>query len=182
MKKTCWILALCALVLWVGCGGDDSTGGGEAPKPVSVNGALVIPAAWAGTWEITLTLRDCTTDAILSQEVIVSQACPGDTLQNPFSPLFENCTGTRTGNHLEADCSAQTTNGACQLDVDFDFTMDVNGDALTGSGTLQTTMTPGCENSFFTPGCQKISISGTRTSSSTAGCATRNATQKLFFR
>ncbi len=52
------ILGLVALVLWAGCGSDDSTGSGEPVNPIDINGALVVPAAWAGTWEITLTFRD----------------------------------------------------------------------------------------------------------------------------
>jgi hypothetical protein len=181
MKQTRWIFALVAVILWAGCGGDDSTSNGEPVKPVTIDGALVVPAAWAGTWEITLTMKDCVTDAILSQEIITSQICPGDTLTNPFAPLFEDCQGTQTGNHLEANCSAQSTNGACQVDIAFDFSMDVNGNQLTGSGTLQTTTTPDCDG-FFTAGCTSVDISGTRTSSSTAGCTTRNATQKFFVR
>ena len=103
MKQTRWILAVFAVILWAGCGGDDSTSNGEPVKPVTIDGALVVPAEWAGTWEITLTMKDCVTDAILSQEIITSQICPGDTLTNPFAPLFEDCQGTQTGNHLEAE-------------------------------------------------------------------------------
>ena len=125
--------------------------------------------------------RRVVTDAVLSQEIITSLICPGDTLSNPFAPLFNDCQGTRTGNHLAANCSAQSINGACQVDIAFDFSMDVSGDQLSGSGTLQTTATPGCD-AFFTAGCQKIAIAGTRTSRTTTGCSTRNATQKFFVR
>lgn len=174
------ILGLMALVLWAGCG-DDSTGGGQPSTPIDINGALIIPSGWAGTWEITLTFRDCSTNAIRSQEVVISQVCPGDTLVNPFAPLFEDCSGTRTGNHLEAECQASSSNGACQVTVSLDFTMDVSGDDLSGSGTIQTTATPEC-GTFFESGCERVGISGTRLSASTAGCDTLVTSRRLFLR
>jgi hypothetical protein len=172
-----------ALALWTGCGDDDSTGGGETPDPVDINGALVVPAEWAGTWEIALTFRDCTSNEILSQEVITSQVCPGDTLVNPFIPIFENCDGTRTGNHLEASCEYAASFDACQITVATDFTMDVEGNQLSGSGTITTTATPGC-GSLFTTGCQRVGISGTRISTSTSGCddPTVTTARRLFLR
>lgn len=169
MKR--WLLCLIAVALWAGCGGDDSTNTGDAPDPIDINGALVIPAEWAGTWEITLTFRDCNTDAIRSQEVVTSLVCPGDTLVNPFVAIFEDCDGARTGNHLEADCSYQNSEGACQITVGVDFSMDVNGNALTGSGTITTTATPECGD-FFTSGCERVGISGTRLSTDTSTCPT----------
>lgn len=167
MKR--WLLCMIAVVLWAGCGDDDSTGNGDAPDPIDINGALVIPAEWAGTWEITLTFRDCNTNEIRSQERITSLVCAGDTLFNPFVPLFENCTGSRTGNHLEAECTYQNSAGACQVTVGVDFTMDVSGNTLTGSGTIQTTATPECGD-FFTAGCERVGIAGTRISTSTTNC------------
>lgn len=183
MKKMNWMLLGMALVLWMSCGDDDSTGGGQNVTPVDIDGALVVPAAWAGTWEITLTFRDCTTNAIRSQEVITSQICPGDTLVNPFAPIFENCQGTRTGNHLEVNCSYDTSDGACQVTVDVDLTLDLNGNALTGSGQIETTATPACDlGTVFVAGCQRVGIAGTRLSSSTAGCDTLVTSRRPFLR
>lgn len=177
MKQTRWILALVAVMLWAGCGGDDSTSNGEPVKPIDINGALIVPAEWAGTWEITLTFSDCSTNAVRSQEVMTSQVCPGDTLINPFAPIFNDCSGTRTGNHLEASCQYQNSSGACQITLGLDFSMDVNGNQLTGSGTIETTATPEC-GSLFTAGCEKVDISGVRLSTSTAGCDTLVTTSR----
>jgi hypothetical protein len=176
-----WILCATALAVWAGCGDDDSTGGGEPVNPVDIDGALVVPTAWAGTWEITLTFRDCTTNAIKSQEVITSTLCPGDTLVNPFAPIFENCTGTRTGNHLEADCQYQGSSGACQVTLDLSFSMDVNGNALSGSGQFQSTATPECGD-LLVAACERVGIAGTRLSSSTAGCDTLVTARRPFQR
>jgi hypothetical protein len=181
MKWMRGIVCVVALALWAGCGDDDSTGSGETVTPVDIDGALVVPPEWAGRWELTLTFRDCATDEIRSQEVIVSQVCPGDTLVNPFVAIFEDCDGTRTGNHLEANCTYQNSNGACQFSLDVDFTMDVSGNALTGSGTVTTTATPECGD-FFTAGCEKVDIAGTRLSSSTAGCDTLVVARRGFLR
>lgn len=172
MKRFIWILLLAACAVWAGCGGDDSSGSNNNVKPVPINGAIVIPSSWAGKWQVTVTFRDCSTNDILSEEVVTTQVCPGDTLTNPFGAVFDDCDGTRTGDHLEVSCHHEATNGACQITADIDFKMDVNGNALSGSGTFETTMTPGCSNSFLTAGCQKVAISGTRLSSSTAGCDT----------
>jgi hypothetical protein len=180
MKRIRGILFLLAMLAWVGCGGDDSTGGGEPIKPVDIDGALVVPAAWAGTWEITLTFRDCTTDDIRYQEQITSQVCPGDTIVNPFVAVFEDCDGTRTGDHLEASCYYEESEGACQITVDVDFAMDVEGNTLTGSGTIQTTATPACGD-LFTAGCERVDIDGTRMSTSTAGCDTLTTTARRGF-
>ena len=183
MKKMNWLLLGIVLVLWTGCGSDDSTGGGEKPTPVDIDGALVVPPAWAGTWEITLTFRDCATNAIRSQEVITSMICPGDTLVNPFAPIFENCKGTRTGNHLVVNCSYQKSEGACQTTVGIDLTLDVNGDALTGNGKIETTATPACDlGTLYLAGCQKVGIAGTRLSRSTAGCDTLVTSRRPFLR
>ncbi len=183
MNKKFGICLILLLALWAGCGADDSTGSGETPTPVDINGALIVPAAWAGTWEITLTFRDCNTNEIRNQEVVTSLVCPGDTLVNPFIDIFENCDGTRTGNHLEAECTYQNSEGACQISVGVDFSMDVNGNALTGSGTITTTATPECGD-LFTTGCERVGISGTRLSSSTAGCdsVVTNSVRRLFLR
>ena len=177
------ILGLVVLLLWAGCGDDDSTNTGDAPDPIDIDGALVIPAEWAGTWEITLTFRDCSTNEIRGQEVLTSLVCPGDTLVNPFVAIFEDCDGSRTGNHLEANCSYQNSEGACQITVGVDFSMDVSGNSLTGSGTITTPATPEC-GGLFTTGCERVGISGTRLSSSTAGCATvtTNSARQLFLR
>ncbi len=183
MKKIRWILCGIALVLWTGCGDDNSTGEDQKITPVEIDGALVVPTAWAGKWEITLTFRDCTTNAIRSQQIVTSQVCPGDTLVNPFAPIFENCTGTRTGNHLEANCSYENSAGACQVTVSVDFSMDVDGDALAGNGQIATTATPACNlGTVFVAGCQKIDISGTRLSSSTAGCDSLVTLRRAFLR
>lgn len=175
------VIALLSSMGWMGCGDDDATGSGETVTPVDINGALVVPPEWAGTWEITLTFSDCATDVIQSQEVITSLICPGDTLVNPFVAIFEDCDGTRTGNHLEATCSYQNTAGACQITVGVDFTMDVNGNSLTGSGTITTTATPEC-GSFYAAGCQEIDIAGTRLSTSTTGCAALVTARRPFLR
>jgi hypothetical protein len=182
MKRTLWIAAMVACAVWAGCGDDSSSDGGDNVQPVTINGAIVVPASWAGTWQITLTFRNCVTNDILSQEVVTAQVCPGDTLVNPFGPVFEQCTGSRTGNHLEASCESSTSNGACQVTADLDFTMDVNGNQLTGSGTINLTATPGCASTALATDCQRIGIAGTRLSSSTAGCDTLNATYRPFLK
>ncbi|HKW13363.1 MAG TPA: hypothetical protein VJS69_02650 [Candidatus Krumholzibacteria bacterium] len=181
MKRIIWILMLAACAVWAGCGGgDNSSGSNNNVKPVTVNGAIVIPSSWAGKWQVTVTFRDCTSNAILSQEVVTSQICPGDTLTSPFGPVFDVCHGTRTGDHLEVSCHHEATAGACQVTVDIAFKMDVNGNALSGSGTFKTTATPACINSFVTAGCQKVSIAGVRLSSSTAGCDSLATTNRGF--
>ncbi len=174
------ILLLLAVAVWAGCG-DDETGGGEPVTPVEINGALVIPPEWAGTWEVSLTFRDCATDVVYSEEVLTSLICPGDTLVNPFANIFENCSGTRTGNHLSAECQYQNSSGACQVTMDLDFSMDISGNSLSGNGTLQTTTTPAC-GTFLSAGCQEILISGTRIDTSTSGCTTASPARSLFFR
>jgi hypothetical protein len=58
--------------------------------------------------------------------------------------------------------------------------MDVNGNQLSGSGTIQTTATPACLNPYLAAGCEKVSIAGTRLSSSTAGCDTLAVRQRAF--
>jgi len=181
MKRTFWILIAIVCVVWAGCGSDDSSeNGGTPPTPVTINGSIVIPSSWAGTWEITLTFRDCSNNEILSQEVVTAQVCPGDTLVNPFSQVFEACTGTRTGNHMEVSCESQTSDGACQVTTSVDFKIDVNGNQLSGSGTFQTTTTPECVGAYVTSGCEKLNIGGTRLSSSTAGCDTLASVTRGF--
>ena len=181
MKRAWWILCGVALALWAGCGDDGTSNEGNNVEPVDINGALVVPAAWAGTWHVTLTFRDCTTDAIIAVEEITSLICHEDTLVNPFAPVFENCTGTRTGNHLDVDCSYANSQGACQVTVDVDFTLDVDGSSLSGNGRVETTATPGCGN-VLTASCQKVAIAGTRSSSGTAGCDTLVTARRPFLR
>ncbi len=187
MKRTRWIVSGIVLVvwagLWVGCGSDSGTdNGGNTAKPVSFNGALIVPAAWAGTWQVTMTMRDCTTNAIVGVEDVTSQLCPGDTLVNPFVPIFENCTGTRTGNHLEADCSYNKSVGTCQVTVHVTLKIDVDGNTLSGSGKFETTATPGCGAGLLASDCEKVTITGTRTSSSTAGCDSLTTSRRPFVR
>lgn len=171
-----WVFVALAAALLGGCGNDSTGDGGDNVKPVTIDGSIVVPDAWAGTWEITLTFRDCVTNAIHSEEVIQTQICPGDTLVNPFAPVMESCTGTRTGNHLDVDCSYENTAGACTITLDVKFVMDVSGGTLAGNGTIESTATPGCGNTF-TAGCEKLEISGTRLLRSTAGCDTLTTTQ-----
>lgn len=183
MKRTFWFLIAVVSVVWAGCGSDDSSSnGGTPPTPVPVNGYVVIPSSWAGTWEITLTFRDCSSNAILSQEVVTSQVCPQDTLVNPFSHVFEACSGERVGNHLEVSCQKQSTDGACQVTTSVDFTIDVSGNQLSGGGTFQTTATPECTSAYVVSGCRKLNISGTRLSSSTAGCDSLKSVYRGFLK
>ncbi len=181
MRHARWIVMTAALVLWMACGDSGTNDGGQPQKPVDINGALVIPSAWAGTWEISVTFRDCTSGDIIAVNKITSLACPGDTLYNPLAPIFDNCTGTRTGNHIAVDCSYGNSAGACQVTVDLSLAMDVDGSDLSGSGRVETTATPGCGD-VLTSSCQDIEVAGTRLDTSTAGCDSLVNVRRPFVR
>jgi hypothetical protein len=183
MKRMALALGLAlASIAIAGCGGDDGgTGSDGDVKSVPINGNIVVPASWAGSWDITITLRDCTSNAILSVEEITTQICPGDTLMNPFVPVFENCTGTVSTNQLSVDCNFQGGAGPCQVTVGVSMTVNRSGNALSGNGRVDSAATPAC-GSFFTAGCQLFTIAGTRTSTSTAGCDSLAVQRRAFLR
>lgn len=117
-----------------GCG-DDETG---------PSGPVVLPAAWAGVWEIETIERDCGSSVIDFQESETDTLCAGEEIS--FAPddadsLQVSCDGTVTDIAVDVTCTTSTTVEGVAYTVLVEVAIDRNGDSM--SGTVRYTVRAG---------------------------------------
>lgn len=150
------------LFIAVACSEDTPTTNVEPPGGGTrqIDGAITFTDAWSGEWSVTATFRDCETGHIVVVEDLQGLLCEGDSLATGISGLFSGCTGTIGEARLEVDCDYTFDPGDCTVLVRFAMAIDLDGDAISGSGVWSTQTSTAC--SEYPVGCEEIEISGTR--------------------
>jgi hypothetical protein len=161
--------ALVAVSMWMSACGSDTPVESRTTSPLEFSGGVLVTDAWVGEWNIVSTFTECEGGATTMVEDVIDVVCSGDTLRLAGSRLFAYCGGTATDSHVDVDCDYHFDDGACNVRVVLKFTLDRNGEALTGSGVWSTSVSAGCSD-LYPVGCEHISITGTRLSADVSPC------------
>lgn len=95
---------------------------------------LVLPDAWAGTWRLTMTTRDATTNQIAAVDEITDSIGVAEAIGFSLMPSIVRCRWMGTELVLEADCHTRINRGACVLNAMAQFSAARDANALTGHG------------------------------------------------
>ena len=77
------VCAAAALVTLGAGAGNDGKGASD----------LMVPEAWRGTWEVTVSYRDRETGALVAEDVTTAAICPGEPITPPLLSTALRCTG-----------------------------------------------------------------------------------------
>jgi hypothetical protein len=155
-----------ALACLIGCDGSSP----DPPVPVPFDGPLSAPTDWSGTWQLTITFRDCASHEVLAIEEYEELLCPGEVLGSGIAPLLDDCEGEVVGDSLTAHCALAFSTSTCDVSLTFDLDAVRDGDTLTGTGHWGGEFTGTCEDFPFQP-CQTVEITGTRIDADASGCS-----------
>lgn len=165
MSRRGWIprlgLAAAVLGLVFGCGKD----------PVEPPATVLVPEAWSGLWDITLTSRECGLDSVIGVDLLVDSVCTGGTLAD-FLGLEDDeveleCTGTWTDTELAATCSGTSTTFGCDFDIAGSVTATLNGSNFSGIARLNLRLN--CDGDTSSD-CIDAELSATRIGPEPASC------------
>lgn len=163
-------LVLAASAVGLSCGDDGSRVDNANPRPTPVDGGVIIPASWAGEWNLVFTFVDCNSRHVVTIEDVVGTICPSDTLNLDITPVLANCDGLIDDDRIDAGCSHEYTAGSCDVTVSVLLNIDRDGDTITGSG-VWTAETEGACYFEYQPGCEQFEVTGTRLDPAPAVCA-----------
>src|SRR5437899_1860385 len=124
---------------------------------------LLMPEAWGGEWDITITYRDATTQSVVATDERTAFIRTGEAFGVAVVANRGNCTGNVSDQHLEAACAVPGTTDPCTLGADVQIAADRTGETLTGSGTLTLTVGP-CGSLAKRSQAYQIQITGVRVS------------------
>lgn len=157
-------LLVLVTVLFFASGCGDNAPTTETPPtaggPTRFDGPITFADSWGGEWSVTATFRDCTSGDVIVVEDLVGMLCAGDSLATGISGVFSGCTGQIDDNQLEASCEYTFDTGLCTVLVRFSMTIDRDGDTISGTGGWSVQTSVDCAD--YPLGCEEIVISGTR--------------------
>lgn len=151
------------VVAWSGCGDDKKTTG---PDDGGNNGGTTVSAAQAGTYNVTVTIKDCVTNVVLLTDTAPDTLCEGESIGDVSGS--EGCTVTVSGSTYHVVCSESETVDGCTTTTSTDITMTYGNTSFTGTGTIQLTSSP-ANCAGFPDTCLKIEFTATRTGAVPAG-------------
>ena len=152
-----------AFLLTAGPCGDD---GGTSPDDDTGNtgDAGAIPADWAGTWDVTSDVRDCTSgEVIIPASTSTEILCPDGTLDTGTDEgSGSDCTESFSGNTYTSTCESTSNLGGCTATFQVETTITRNDNSYSGSSTVTTTISGGgdCGNSVT---CSRYVFNAVRT-------------------
>lgn len=160
---------LLATAVW-SCGDDSAPvgddGGGHSAV---IDGNVVFPASWSGTWQTVLTFIDCTSDDVVAIEDVVDTICESDTLEFGLSGVLDGCDGFIDEDRIEAGCSYTYGVSDCAAMVSFILHLERDGDTVAGSGVWTVETTGACPLEY-PQGCERVTITATRIDAAATPC------------
>jgi hypothetical protein len=101
---------------------------------ISARPDIVLSGAWAGNWRLTITSKDPTTNRVAAVDEITEGLGVGEPVGLSLLPGFVRCAHTSSDAVLRADCTAAFRLPSCVGNASAVFTLERNGDAITGRG------------------------------------------------
>jgi hypothetical protein len=147
---------------------DDEDDDDDCDPPAQ--GPLTLPDDWTGTWQITITARNCQTDQVLAIDEYEDLICPGEVLGEGLFLLFDQCAVDREGDSLQAHCSRSFTSPDCQVRQRLDLELNRQSESLSGQGYWFVVFEGACDGLGTAP-CERVVVEGTRVSGDVAACA-----------
>lgn len=130
---------------------------------------VLMPAPWAGTWQLTITYRSASTQSITAVDVITAFIRSQEAFGVAVAANHVNCTGGISDVHFDVHCSGQVVSGLCTGTGDVQVAADRTADTLTGSGASTIALTGACGP--FPSQDQTVQIAGLRISLDQGGSA-----------
>jgi len=124
---------------------------------------LLMPEAWGGEWDITITYRDVTTQSVVATDKRTDFIRTGEAFGVTIVANRGNCTGNVSDGHLEVACAAPGPGDSCTVGADVRVAADRAGETLTGSGLVTLTVGP-CGPLASRSQAYEIQITGVRVS------------------
>ncbi len=133
---------------------------------------IIMPAEWAGIWQVQTDRIDCETLAVLNSITEEDTTCAGDVFIYDAGEGEFTCTESVNGNTLTISCSGTfPLDEGCDIVSQFDLTITRSDDSFAGAQILtQTTQGEGCEFPFSM--CDRYEFTGTRIGPPPASCFT----------
>ena len=91
---------------------------------------LLMPEAWGGEWDITITYRDATTQSVVATDERTAFIRTGEAFGVAVVANRGNCTGNVSDQHLETACVVPGTSDPCTLGADVRIAADRAGETL----------------------------------------------------
>jgi len=129
---------------------------------------VVMPDAWAGTWQLTVTYRSMVTHTITQKDVITAFIRPGESFGVLEVAKRVNCTGSISDANFEVHCAGQGSIGSCTVTADVQVSLSRTTATLAGSGA-RLVLHEGC--GVVTDRDDTIEIAGVRLSTDYQGPA-----------
>jgi hypothetical protein len=143
------------ICLAAACGDDDKP---TKPKVVDLP---VVSQQQAGIWSLSSLVRDCHTNVVFDQTVLIDTLQAGETW---FELQDLDCEATLSGDKYRVVCSSEEEAGegcTVTLHIDFSFTLTAASCSMNGTESISATPT-GCIGSADR--CFRVAVLGTRTS------------------
>ncbi|MBD3401989.1 hypothetical protein GF420_03765 [candidate division GN15 bacterium] len=157
------LLAALALMIVVACSDDNNGATDSGDTDVSISGSIPVPAAWAGTWEITFEMYTCSDSQLVLVDRLTDTLCETQTVDWPIAPIMSQCGGSISGDSLIIDCTDTVVLGDCTIAMQLQFEASRSGDALTGAGRFEATTTgSSCDTLDLIGMCDVVTMEGTR--------------------
>lgn len=133
---------------------------------------IIMPAEWAGIWQVQTDRVDCETLVVLNTSTEEDTTCAGDVFSYDAGEGEFTCTESVNGNTVSISCTGSFPFGeGCDIVSQFDMTITRSDDSYAGVQILtQTTEGAGCE--FPYSSCMRFEFTGTRIGPPPASCLT----------
>jgi hypothetical protein len=104
---------------------------------------LLVSSAWGGEWQMATTYS-LPSGGITAVDNITAFIRDNEPLGLNQVPNLGSCTGSISDTRLQVQCSGQTTTALCTLNSSQSIAVDLNGDRISGSGSLALTFSGSC--------------------------------------
>ena len=121
---------------------------------------LLVPKAWAGEWQMTITYRKFTTGSVTAVNEITAFIRSGEPFGLAVVSKLAGCTGSISDAALDVRCAAQISASTCAAGSEVQVAVARLGDTVSGSGAATITAAGDCGP--LVSGAQTIEISGLR--------------------
>lgn len=133
-------------------------------------GPLALPDDWSGTWQVTITARNCATGEIVAVDEYEDLVCPGEIPGERLLPVFEECDADASETRLYASCARETVIGGCLARSRLSLDLHRQSELLSGQGYWFGVLEAACDVIPFTT-CERFEIAGLRVNDDTSTCA-----------
>jgi hypothetical protein len=128
---------------------------------ISARPDLLLPDAWAGQWQMTVTRSDATTSAVSSIDRVTDAIGGDEPVGFSLLPPAVRCGWQGGDRFLQAECRAVFRQGTCLANAQAQVALQLHGSGLDGTGRWDTTVSGDCGIGSGSGG-ELLQISGVR--------------------